>query len=242
MFSFSLRSLLQIPQIAEARVAALAEAGTASRLGAGAGDGKSEGLTKDGFLVSDAEAELKQNLEFMEVMGDSDSALYEEEEEDDKEEVDVDEGRYGRPALRNVSFMISRTKVQLVKQFALAARYPLMEEYDYLKDETAASLPMELRPSTKIRSYQSKALAKMFGTKRARWISPPPPLLLTSSPHLSTPLPTSSRFVSPLLNSPPHPFSLPPPDTSSPPLFPFAHLTPSGHSSSLLPTYLLASL
>lgn len=64
--------------------------------------------------------------------------------------------------------MIKRDKVQTVKECALAARYPLMEEYDFRRDAINASLSIDMRPSTKIRVYQEKALSKMFGNGRAR--------------------------------------------------------------------------
>ena len=46
--------------------------------------------------------------------------------------------------------------------------FPLMEEYDFKNDVTNANLPMDLKPSTRVRAYQEKSLSKMFGNGRAR--------------------------------------------------------------------------
>ena len=41
--------------------------------------------------------------------------------------------------------------------------FPLMEEYDFKHDLVNASLPIDLRPTTKVRAYQEKSLAKVKG-------------------------------------------------------------------------------
>jgi DNA excision repair protein ERCC-3 len=46
--------------------------------------------------------------------------------------------------------------------------FPMLEEYDFRKDTASANLPIKARPSTQIRPYQEKSLAKMFGNGRAR--------------------------------------------------------------------------
>lgn len=46
--------------------------------------------------------------------------------------------------------------------------YPLMEEYDFRADTASPSLTIDLKPLTRIRIYQEKSLAKMFGNGRAR--------------------------------------------------------------------------
>jgi len=46
--------------------------------------------------------------------------------------------------------------------------YPLMEEYDFRHDTHNPTLPVDLKPTTKIRIYQEKSLSKMFGNGRAR--------------------------------------------------------------------------
>jgi DNA excision repair protein ERCC-3 len=151
-----LRRLLQIPKIAAARVAS--------------GQVTSD-VTKDGFLVSAAPEELKQNLEFVsEGLG---ARGIEDDDDDDEEDDQIELAVGGQEGvsvkkLKNVSFMIARNQVQEVKKYALDARYPLMEEYDFKNDLKNGPLPIDLRPSTKFRAYQEKALAKMFGNGRAR--------------------------------------------------------------------------
>ena len=39
----------------------------------------------------------------------------------------------------------------------------MMEEYDFKADRKNPNLAVDLKPSTRIRSYQEKSLAKMFG-------------------------------------------------------------------------------
>ena len=47
--------------------------------------------------------------------------------------------------------------------------YPLMEEYDFRNDTRNPNIPMfDLKPITRIRRYQERSLAKMFGNGRAR--------------------------------------------------------------------------
>ena len=38
--------------------------------------------------------------------------------------------------------------------------FPLAEEYDFRRDHSTATLPIDLRPSTKIRNYQEKSLCQ----------------------------------------------------------------------------------
>ena len=46
---------------------------------------------------------------------------------------------------------------------------PLREEYEYnITNENNPALDIKIRPETKIRLYQSKALSKMFSGKRAQ--------------------------------------------------------------------------
>lgn len=46
--------------------------------------------------------------------------------------------------------------------------YPLMEEYDFRGDVTTPNMNLDLKPLTRIRTYQEKSLSKMFGNGRAR--------------------------------------------------------------------------
>jgi DNA excision repair protein ERCC-3 len=61
--------------------------------------------------------------------------------------------------------------VEVVKRRCLELSYPLLEEFDYRheteEDELRYLLPIELLPTTVIRSYQEKSLSKMFGDGRA---------------------------------------------------------------------------
>jgi DNA excision repair protein ERCC-3 len=59
-------------------------------------------------------------------------------------------------------------QVQEVKRQAIYMDYPLMEEYDFKNDTAIPNLTIELKPHTRIRIYQEKSLAKMFGNSRAR--------------------------------------------------------------------------
>ena len=55
-----------------------------------------------------------------------------------------------------------------MKKAASDIEYPLMEEYDFRHDTINPSLKIDLKPNTRIRSYQEKSLSKMFGNGRAR--------------------------------------------------------------------------
>lgn len=41
--------------------------------------------------------------------------------------------------------------------------FPMLEEYEFRKDDLTPNLPMSLKPIAQIRSYQEKSLSKMFG-------------------------------------------------------------------------------
>ena len=139
-----LRELLKNPTIKSARIAE--------------GDGADgAGATASGFIEAAAPLEDKSNLQYLiEMDGDAD-------EDDD---VGAESSQGGK---RTVSFMIAQQLVQAVKKSAKEdSKYPLMEEYDFKNDAKNPLLLMDLRPSTKIRSYQEKSLTKMFGNGRAR--------------------------------------------------------------------------
>ncbi len=66
------------------------------------------------------------------------------------------------------SFEINYEKMEDVRKTCQHLGYPTLEEYDFRKDTGTAPLPISLKPSTQIRSYQEKSLSKMFGNGRAR--------------------------------------------------------------------------
>ena len=65
-------------------------------------------------------------------------------------------------------FEIQKDFVESVKKQCLEIDYPMLEEYDFRKDNFNANLDIDLKPSTMIRPYQEKCLSKMFGNGRAR--------------------------------------------------------------------------
>jgi len=67
-----------------------------------------------------------------------------------------------------VSFEIRPECIEQVKEAAMNVDCPLMEEYDFRRDDRNPNLPINLQGSTKVRPYQAKSLAKMFGNGRAR--------------------------------------------------------------------------
>lgn len=86
-----------------------------------------------------------------------DSAMYANlnEEDDDEEEV-------------THSFEIHDSAVETVQKRCLELEYPVLEEYDFRRDELNPNLEIDLRPGTSIRPYQEKSLSKMFGNGRAK--------------------------------------------------------------------------
>jgi len=95
-----------------------------------------------------------------------------DDDESDDEELDL-EGRpvqkpSATPAQTTVSFQVKGEMVETVKRQAIDLDYPLMEEYDFRNDKVNPDLPMDLKPQTRIRRYQERSLAKMFGNGRAR--------------------------------------------------------------------------
>jgi DNA excision repair protein ERCC-3 len=111
-------------------------------------------LDEHGFLVQGKAEEMKENLHSLE--GD--------EESDDEE----DESVAKKPATV-VSFQIKSEAVEKVKRRAIDLDYPLMEEYDFRNDQVNPNVhQFDLKPHTRIRRYQERSLAKMFGNGRAR--------------------------------------------------------------------------
>ncbi|KAK6202459.1 DNA helicase [Scheffersomyces amazonensis] len=66
------------------------------------------------------------------------------------------------------SFEIAKDSVEAVKKRCGEIDYPVLEEYDFRNDTVNTNLEIDLKPSTQIRPYQEKSLAKMFGNGRAR--------------------------------------------------------------------------
>ncbi|KAK9809097.1 hypothetical protein WJX72_009334 [[Myrmecia] bisecta] len=68
------------------------------------------------------------------------------------------------------SFEIDPAQVEHVKQRCLPGglNYPMLEEYDFRNDTVNPDLNIELKPHVKLRPFQEKSMAKMFGNGRAR--------------------------------------------------------------------------
>ena len=66
------------------------------------------------------------------------------------------------------SFEIREEFIEVVKRRCNDLGFPMLEEYDFRNDRLNADLEMDLKPTTHIRPYQEKSLAKMFGNGRAR--------------------------------------------------------------------------
>lgn len=123
----------------------------------------STGIEKDseGFVIQNKALEMDENLKMLRV----------EEGDESDEEFDVENSGKGKAAqarLTTVSFQIDAAQVEVVKKQAIELDYPLMDEYDFKNDKNNPDLPMDLKPNTRIRRYQERSLAKMFGNGRAR--------------------------------------------------------------------------
>ena len=66
------------------------------------------------------------------------------------------------------SFEIHASNRDKVAERCLFLDYPALSEYDFLNDHVNPTLQIDLKPNTSIRSYQEKALGKMFGNGRAK--------------------------------------------------------------------------
>lgn len=77
------------------------------------------------------------------------------EEDDDDQEV-------------THSFEVADSNVEIVQRECLEMGYPVLEEYDFRRDEVNPNLEIDLKPGTQIRPYQEKSLSKMFGNGRAK--------------------------------------------------------------------------
>mmetsp|Transcript_13953 Transcript_13953/g.24248 ORF Transcript_13953/g.24248 Transcript_13953/m.24248 type:complete len:773 (+) Transcript_13953:161-2479(+) len=134
-----LRELLRDPTIAQARI-----------------QEDVENVDEHGFITQTKAEEMKENLEI----------LREPDEDSDDDAEQMDEQK--KPATV-VSFQVDPAKVENVKRQAIELDYPLMEEYDFRNDTMNPNVPLfDLKPITRIRRYQERSLAKMFGNGRAR--------------------------------------------------------------------------
>ncbi len=159
-----LRELLRDTQISQARIV---------EDEAGAGPSAAD---KDGFVVTTRAEEMEENLKMLREPIDEDS---DEEEEDSNENGGGNGsggggggggsvGTNGKKPKLSVAFQIKANMVEVVKKQAIELDYPLMEEYDFRNDKTNPNVPMDLKPHARIRRYQERSLAKMFGNGRAR--------------------------------------------------------------------------
>ena len=72
------------------------------------------------------------------------------------------------PTKQTHSFEIGPNTREKVAERCLDIGYPALSEYDYQNDKVNPDLTIDLKPHTQIRSYQEKALSKMFGNGRAK--------------------------------------------------------------------------
>lgn len=140
-FPMVLRELLRDPTIAQARVEEF-----------------DSNLDADGFVTQTKAEEMQENLQMLKEPDDS---------EDDEDGATQEAGKKQQTVV--VSFQIKGDAVEMVKRQAIELDYPLMEEYDFRNDHINPNVPqMDLKPHTRIRPYQERSLAKMFGNGRAR--------------------------------------------------------------------------
>lgn len=66
------------------------------------------------------------------------------------------------------SFEVDPSQVESVKKRCSELNFPTLDEYDFRGDTILSNLPIDLKPTTCIRSYQEKCLSKIFGNGRAR--------------------------------------------------------------------------
>ena len=109
--------------------------------------------TADEFVTTNVDVEDIANLQYQKL-------LNEDYETNDVSNKDT--------TVQTVSFKIRKSNVEHVKKACIDMDYPLMEEYDFRNDMSIPDIPMDLKPTTRIREYQEKSLSKMFGNGRAR--------------------------------------------------------------------------
>jgi DNA excision repair protein ERCC-3 len=120
-------------------------------------------VDEHGFLQQTKAEEMKENLQILKEPDD-------ESDEDDATAVAAAASQSKAPPSNVVvSFQVKSDAVELVKRQAIDLDYPLMEEYDFRNDLINPDIPgFDLKPHTRIRRYQERSLAKMFGNGRAR--------------------------------------------------------------------------
>jgi len=146
-----LRELLRDPTIAEARVVEDIDSGAA--------------LDEHGFLTSSKAEEMKENLIMLNEPDDSD-------DDDDNAltgTASANDRTHQQQSNVVVSFQIKSESVEQVRRQAIEMDYPLLDEYEFRADSANPNVPQfDLKPQTRIRRYQERSLAKMFGNGRAR--------------------------------------------------------------------------
>ncbi|GAX16921.1 DNA excision repair protein ERCC-3 [Fistulifera solaris] len=139
-FPMVLRELLRDPTIAQARLME-----------------DTENVDEQGFTTYTKAEEMKENLQIL------------REPDEDSDDEDRDEAQKVKKPTVVVSFQVKAEAVEQVKRQAIELDYPLMEEYDFRNDQINPNVPQfDLKPHTRIRRYQERSLAKMFGNGRAR--------------------------------------------------------------------------
>lgn len=156
-----LRELLRDSKISQARVVEDSSA---------IGDSSDANVDKDGFVINEKQAEMEENLKILRGVEDEDS---EDEEDEATQSLLEDTAAAANSSRKKVSrktfaFQIQGDQCEIVKKQAIEMDYPLMEEYDFRNDTLNPNVPMDLKPHAKIRRYQERSLAKMFGNGRAR--------------------------------------------------------------------------
>jgi|EP00979_Chaetoceros_neogracilis_P002758 DNA excision repair protein ERCC-3 len=149
-----LRELLRDSKISQARVVEDSAAGD-----------EADSTDKDGFVVNEKAAEMEENLKIL--RGTDDDSDDDEDEDIMAEASGASRANQGKK-FTTVAFQIRSEQVEVVKKQAIELDYPLMEEYDFRNDNVNPNVPMDLKPHARIRRYQERSLAKMFGNGRAR--------------------------------------------------------------------------
>lgn len=129
--------------------------------------------TSDSFSVSAAPTE-KAAATLAAKASEAPEQVNKGDEPEEDEGMDVDD-RLGEEKEQSSEsqlhyFPVDARQVEVVKKRCLpdGLNYPMLEEYDFMKDTQSPDLPFELKPGTKVRPYQQKCLSKMFGNGRAR--------------------------------------------------------------------------
>ncbi|KAK4537514.1 hypothetical protein CDCA_CDCA12G3539 [Cyanidium caldarium] len=138
--------------------------------------GRTASTADDGCVSrEDAILELERRLEGDGGGGDDDAdaaqaAALEDEAVRAARELGLDDDLFASAARPTevLSFEVHAADVEHVKRRCLELQYPLLEEYDFRNDTQNPNTALDLKPHTRVRPYQEKSLAKMFGNGRAR--------------------------------------------------------------------------